>query len=347
MPADRFTPGHVTVPRYARISVAVAVVEGCSVSSNAESPGPLISIVVPILNEESQLGRLVDEIEQACSSSEPIRLQVILCDDGSTDSSWAEILRLSVDRPFVEGLALSRNFGKDQAVFAGLAASEGQAVIVMDGDGQHPPDLIPDLLAAWHSGAELVEAVKTGRPGQSWLVRLAARSFNRSFSTLTGVDLTNATDFRLLSRPMVDELLAMPERSVFFRGMSAWLGYRRAVVEFEPRSRDGGETRWTLWTLTRFAVRNLVSFTSAPLHIVTAIGGLFALFAALLALHTLYVWFTDSAVEGFTTVILLLLVQGSVVMVALGVIGLYVSEIHKEVKRRPRYVIARRTKDLR
>lgn len=314
--------------------------------TESESFLPLVSVVVPVFNEGSQVERLVEEIDRIFQPVASTRFEIVLCDDGSTDSSWEVIRGLSATRKNVEGLSLSRNFGKEQAVFAGLEASRGEAVVVMDADGQHPPDLLPKMIEAWRSGAEVVEAVKTGRPDQTWLVRFAARIFNRSFSTLTGVDLSNATDFRLLARPVVDQLVAMPERAVFFRGLSTWLGYRRHTIGFEPRSRDTGETRWTLWSLMRFAVRSLVSFTSAPLHVITAVGLAFAFFAAIVGLQTLYNWLTGQAVEGFTTVILLLLVQGSVIMIGLGMIGLYVSEIHKEVKRRPRFVVARRTSGL-
>ncbi|NBB93750.1 MAG: glycosyltransferase [Gammaproteobacteria bacterium] len=315
--------------------------------AGASETGPELSVVIPVFNEGKELSGLVTEIAAGLGEIPGLAsFEIILCDDGSSDDTWAVVDALSQSDSRVEGLSLSRNFGKEMAVIAGLSAARGRAAVVMDGDGQHPPGLIPDLVRAWREGADVVEAVKTGRPDQSWLVRMAARLFNRSFSTLTGVNLTNATDFRLLARPVIDELVDMPERSVFFRGLSTWLGYRREVIEFEPLPRGSGHTRWTLWGLTRFAVRNLISFTSAPLHLVTAIGLIFAAFAAVLALQTLYNWFAGHAVEGFTTVILLLLVQGSVILVGLGVIGLYVSEIHKEVKRRPRYVVARRTSGL-
>lgn len=308
---------------------------------------PVLSVVIPVFNEGRQIEAHVGEVMQTLEGSSIGRdYEILLCDDGSADDTWDAIEALSGRLRQVEGLSLSRNFGKDVAVMAGLAYARGEAVVVMDGDGQHPSSLIPEMVAAWKDGADVVDTVKTSRPDQGWLLRVAARLFNRSFSALTGVNLTDATDFRLLSRPVVDELVSMPERAVFFRGLSTWLGFRRRTLAFEPRAREAGETRWTLRSLARYAVRNLVSYTSAPLHVVTAVGAAFAVFAVLLGAQTIFNWLAGQAVEGFTTVIVLLLIQGSVVMLALGVIGLYIAEIHKEVKGRPRYVVARRTSGL-
>lgn len=305
----------------------------------------VISVVVPVLNEAGQLGALLAEIRQVLHGNDE-RFEVVLCDDGSDDRTWPLVQELSQAHDDVHGISLSRNFGKESAVLAGLAVSRGEAVVVMDGDGQHPPGVLPDMIAAWRGGADVVEGIKTRRSGQRGLVRWAAQAFNRIFSTLTGVDLINATDYRLLGRRVVDSLLQMPERVVFFRGLSTWVGFRRARVEFEPRHRAAGRSRFSLPGLFGYGMRNLLSFTSAPLHLVTLLGCAFGLFAIVLGAQTLWNWVRGIAVEGFTTVILLLLVQGSAVMIALGMIGLYLSQIHREVKHRPRYIIAEFTRGL-
>lgn len=306
---------------------------------------PAISVVVPVLNEAGQLAELIAEIRRVLQDDRE-RFEIIVCDDGSDDCSWAEVQKISRTHGDVHGISLSRNFGKESAVLAGLAVSRGQAVVVMDGDGQHPPELLPKMISAWRDGVDVVEGIKTRRYGQRGMVRWLARVFNRIFSALTGVDLINATDYRLLSRRVVDSLLQMPERVVFFRGLSTWVGFRRACVEFEPRRRTVGHSRFSLPGLFGYGLRNLLSFTSAPLHLVTLLGCAFGLFALVLGGQTLWNKFQGIAVEGFTTVILLLLVQGSVMMIALGMIGLYLSQIHQEIKRRPRYIIAESTPGL-
>lgn len=309
---------------------------------------PMISLVVPIKDEEPGIEALADEVRQ-CLNDQSWQFEVIFCDDGSSDSSWAVIESLSAEDHRIHGVSLSRNFGKEGAILAGLTAARGDAVVVMDGDGQHPVELVPKMVDLWHgAGVEIVEAVKVTRPDQGIIKRAASRLFNRLFSSLTGVKMDEATDFRLLSRQVVDELLEMPERSVFFRGLSSWAGFETRRIQFEPRPRDRGDSsRFTTWALVRFAIRSLIAFTSAPLHLVTTAGLVFGVFAVLLGAHTLYRWFAGMAVEGFTTVILLLLFMGSVIMLALGVIGLYIAQIHKEVKRRPRFIVSKRTSGLR
>jgi len=304
-----------------------------------------VSVVVPVLNEAERLGELIAEIRRVLLDARE-HFEIIVCDDGSDDRTWVLVEQVSREHADVHGVSLSRNFGKESAVLAGLAVSRGAAVVVMDGDGQHPPAVLPEMIAAWRAGADVVEGVKTARAGQGGAVRWLARGFNRLFSALTGVDLIDATDYRLLGRRVVDSVLQMPERVVFFRGLSTWVGFRRARVEFQPRQRAAGRSRFSLPGLFGYGVRNLLSFTSAPLHLVTLLGCAFGLFAIVLGVQTLWNWARGIAVEGFTTVILVLLVQGSVVMIALGLIGLYLAQIHREVKHRPRYIVADKTRGL-
>jgi glycosyltransferase involved in cell wall biosynthesis len=242
----------------------------------------------------------------------------------------------------VRGVRLSRNFGKEAAVIAGLEHAAGDAVVVIDADLQHPPTAIPAMLERWRDGVHVVEAVKRNRTGQSLGNRVAARLFNLSFTRMTNVDLVNATDFRLLARPAVDALLRLPEHSSFFRGTSTWIGFRRATVEIDVDHREGGESRWTVRSLARLAVNGLTSFTSAPLHLVT-LGGLgFAAFSVVLGVQTLVRWVRGGSVAGFPTVILLLLIMGTFVLLGLGIIGEYLARIHEEVRGRPRYLVQER-----
>jgi polyisoprenyl-phosphate glycosyltransferase len=309
----------------------------------ADGTPPTISVVIPLLDEADLLAALVERVtgELAVSTD---AYELILVDDGSRDTTWERIAAASHADARVHGVSLSRNFGKDAAIFAGLAEARGEAVIVMDGDLQHPPEVLPELIAAWHGGAEVVEGVKRSRPDQPLRVRLGARLFNRAFTRFADVDLTEATDLRLLSRDAVDALLRLPEHAVFFRGTSTWIGFERAQVSFDVAPRPTGASRWSLRALTAFAIRSLTSFTSAPLHLVTLAGLAFAAFSVLLGAQTLITWFRGESVEGFTTVILLVLIQGSVLLLGLGIIGEYLARIHDEVKGRPRYIVARRTR---
>ncbi len=301
---------------------------------------PEVSVVSPVFNEEQGLTDFIDRTIQALEPA-ATSFEILLVDDGSQDGSWAQIERLSAADPRVRAVGLSRNFGKESAIVAGLEAAQGEAVIVMDSDLQHPPALLPELLERWRAGAEVVEAVKLDRTGQSVGGRLASRMFNRVFRRLTGVDLVDASDYRLLARPAVDALLQLPERTTFFRGTSTWIGFRRERVPFRVDPRAVGRSRWGFRALVRLALDGITSFTPAPLHLVTLGGAVFAVFAVLLGAQTLIRFLQGNAVTGFTTVILLLLTQGTFILLGLGIIGQYLARIHDEVKARPRFVVAR------
>jgi glycosyltransferase involved in cell wall biosynthesis len=299
---------------------------------------PLISVVAPIYNEGPGVDRFVDRLGEVLGAA-GLRYELVLVDDGSADDSWERICRRALADDRVRGLQLSRNFGKEPAVLAGLEHAAGDAVVVIDSDLQHPPTAIPAMVRQWQDGAHVVEAVKRNRTGQGLIGRLGGRLFNRAFTGLTKVDLVNATDFRLLGRPALDALLRMPEHSSFFRGTSNWIGFRRGTVEVDIDHREGGASRWTFRSLFRLAVNGLTSFTSAPLHLVTIVGLGFAAFALLLGAQTVYRWMRGGSVAGFPTVILLLLVMGTFILLGLGVIGEYLARIHEEVRGRPRYLV--------
>jgi glycosyltransferase involved in cell wall biosynthesis len=300
----------------------------------------LISIVAPVFEEGPGVDRFVRRLGEVLAGE---HYELVLVDDGSADDSWQRIVRHGVRDHRVRGVQLSRNFGKEQAVLAGLEHAAGDAVVVIDADLQHPPSAIPAMLRQWRDGAHVVEAVKRNRTGQSLGNRLAATLFNATFTRLTTVDLVNATDFRLLSRTAVDALLSLPEHASFFRGTSSWIGFRRTVIEVDIDHRAGGASRWTARSLFRLAVNGLTSFTSAPLHFVTLAGLGFAGFSVLLGIQTLIRWMGGGSVAGFPTVILLLLVMGTFVLIGLGVIGEYLARIHEEVRGRPRYLVQDRS----
>jgi len=299
---------------------------------------PLVSVVAPIYNEGPGVERFVRRLTEVLGAA-GLHYELVLVDDGSADDSWDRIVRQAMLDDRVRGIQLSRNFGKERAVLAGLEHAAGDAVVVIDSDLQHPPSAIPAMVQRWRDGAHVVEAVKRNRTGQGLIGRLGGRLFNQAFTGLTKVDLVNATDFRLLSRPALDALLRLPEHSSFFRGTSSWIGFRRTTVEVDIDHREGGASRWTFRSLVRLAVNGLTSFTSAPLHLVTVVGVAFAGFAVVLGAQTLIRWLRGGSVAGFPTVILLLLVLGTFILLGLGVIGEYLARIHEEVRGRPRYLV--------
>ncbi|MDR2016988.1 MAG: glycosyltransferase family 2 protein [Burkholderiales bacterium] len=295
---------------------------------------PACSIVIPAHCEAAGLRHAIDTIADILAR-QGISFELVLIDDGSTDGSWDVIAQACRDHSFIRAARLTRRFGKEAAMLAGLQMSRGRAVIVMDADLQHPPALIPEMLRLWETGGfDVVEGVK--QPKTPGILR---RLFFTLNSKLTGVDLREASDFKLLDRRVVDAYLALPERNLFFRGMIAWAAYKTATLPFTPDERQHGKTQWSFRRLTKLALTSITSFSSIPLHLITSLGIVFIIAALLLGGQTLYNKLSGNAVDGFTTVILLLLIIGSVIMLALGVIGEYLARIYEEVKRRPLFFV--------
>jgi len=306
---------------------------------------PVLSVVLPCLNEASHLESSLSVVRGVLAGI-GLPFELVVVDDGSTDGTWELLTRLRAVHPDLRAVRLSRRFGKEQALCAGLDATRGEAVVVMDADLQHPPSLLPDMVKAWREeGFPVVEAVKSDRGRESLLSRLGAGSFYALMDRLSGFDLRGASDYKLLDRRAVEAWGEMRERNVFFRGMSAWLGFPRKELPFRVEDRAGGSTNWSPMQLARLAVLGITSFSSAPIHLITLMGLLFLAFALVLSAQTLFNFFSGKAATGFTTVIVLVLITGSMVMIGLGVIGTYVSRIYEEVKGRPRYVVAERLGD--
>lgn len=303
---------------------------------------PSLSIVIPVYQEGAHLDRVIDTVRShATATGETFEL--ILVDDGSNDDTWRVILAGIGRRPEVRALRLSRNFGKEAAVSAGLEAARGRAVVVMDGDLQHPPELLPRMVEVWrHGGVDLVEAVKDSRGRESLLHRAGSRLFYWILAALAHQDLRDASDFKLMDRRVVEAWRRMGERNLFFRGMVAWLGFQRAQVSFSVAERVGGRSGFSFAKLVRLALTAVTAFSSSPLQIVTLLGSLFSVFAVALGAQTLYNWYVGHAVSGFTTVIILILIVGGAQMLSLGILGAYMARIYDEVKGRPRYVVRER-----
>ncbi|GIV58999.1 MAG: glycosyltransferase [Rhodothermaceae bacterium] len=303
------------------------------------SPSILLSVVIPVYNEGAGVLEVLRAVEpplRACAPSH----EILFVDDGSQDDTWAFIRQACDDRTGVRGIRLTRNFGKEAALWAGLAQARGQAVLVMDGDLQHPPALIPRMIELWQqTGVEVVEAIKMDRGNEKLLHRLGARAFYTLMNRLSGFGLERSSDFKLLDRRAVDQLLRLEERNLFFRGLVAWMGFERLQIPFSVPERAQGRSKWSFPKLAAFFTRSITSFSTLPLQLITLAGLLFLVFALVLGTKVFVQWWMGQAVEGFTTVILLLEIIGSLLMLSLGVIGLYLARIYEEVKRRPRSVI--------
>lgn len=301
----------------------------------------LLSIIIPSYNEEKMIEKTFDTVKEIMDEAE-IPFETIFVDDGSRDATYHNIAMLSDKHPEVKGLSFSRNFGKEAAIFAGLEAALGSCCVVMDCDLQHPPSTIVEMYKLWEKGYEVVEGVKSSRGKENPLHTLCAGCFYGLISRATGLDMTNASDFKLLDRRAVEALLLMPERAPFFRALSSWIGFSSTTVPFEVQERTVGTSKWSAWSLIKYAIQNITSFSGAPMQFVTLMGWTMLIFSFIFAIQSLYHYFMGVALEGFTTVILLLLIIGSVLMISLGIIGHYISKIYEEIKDRPRYIIHKR-----
>ncbi|MCR5822974.1 MAG: glycosyltransferase family 2 protein [Lachnospiraceae bacterium] len=302
----------------------------------------MISIVMPVYNEGRHIAHSVETVENILKNAE-INYEFVLVDDGSKDNSWEELSKMSESDPAVRSIRLSRNFGKEAALCAGLDETKGEAVVVLDSDLQHPPELIPEFVRIWREeDVDVVEGVKSDRGKESGFYRGMAKLFYGILLRLTGIDLRNASDFKLLDRNVVTAMQEMPEKITFFRGMSAWVGFNRRKVPFEVKDRVEGTSKWTFGRLVSLAVTSITSYASAPLKLIIYLGILMFVISVGLGIQTLVRYFMGNSMEGFTTVILLILFIGSAIMICLGIIGLYLERIYHEIKGRPRYIISRR-----
>ena len=298
-----------------------------------------LSVVIPAYNEAANVRPMAQALRQTLER-EKIRAAVYFVDDGSSDDTWAEIGAAASEWDMVRGIRFSRNFGKEAAIFAGLQAAAGDCCAVMDGDMQHPVETLVEMYRLWESGYEVIEGVKEDRGRESVFYKGMSALFYRLMSAAVKMDMRHTSDFKLLDRKAVDALASLPERSTFFRALSGWVGYKSCTVGYRVQERVHGESKWTTWSLVKYALNNIVSFTTKPLHLVTAMGMLFLLLSVVQGIECLVTYVTHRAVEGFTTVILIQLITGSIVMLSLGIIGGYIAKIYEEVKGRHRFIVA-------
>jgi glycosyltransferase involved in cell wall biosynthesis len=301
----------------------------------------LLSVVIPAHNEESGIGHALSVVQSVLDTC-GMNWEIIVVDDGSRDRTFERLGELAANNPRIRGVRFSRNFGKEAALLAGLNHARGDAVVTIDADLQHPPRLIPAMIEAWKRGAKVVDGVKRSRATDGALTRLRASIFNATLSRLGGINMENSSDFKLLDRVAVNAITqALPERQRFYRGLSDWVGYPHESVLFDVEERAQGQGKWSLWGLLGLATTAIVTFTSAPLRIVTGLGVITLIFGCFIAIEALVGWFQGRSVSGFSTTIFTLLIIGSFIMISLGIIGEYIAKIYDEIKRRPAYLIER------
>ena len=299
----------------------------------------MLSVIIPAYNEELSVERAYYTISEILEKAQ-IDNEIIFIDDGSTDTTYKKIENLADKEKNIYGLHFSRNFGKEAAISAGLASAKGDTVVVIDCDLQHPPEKIVEMYHLWQEGYEIVEGIKKTRGNESKMRGFAARKFYRVISSVVGFDMSNASDFKLLDRKVVDILNRIPERKGFFRAISFWVGFNKTTVEFEVNERLEGESKWSAISLLKYAVSNISAYSTAPMQIVTVLGVTMLIITAIFSVWALIDKIRGIALEGMTTVIIILIFIGSIMMISLGIIGYYVARIYDEIKGRPKYIVS-------
>ncbi|MBQ1310326.1 MAG: glycosyltransferase [Blautia sp.] len=298
-----------------------------------------LSVVVPAYNEELMVRRTAAVLREILGEA-GIEYEIVFVNDGSSDRTWEKILEAAEEDKNVAGLCFSRNFGKEAAIFAGLSRAGGDCVAVMDCDLQHPPLTLVSMYRHWEQGYEVIEGIKSSRQEETKFHEKCSLLFYKLMSRATGTNMASTSDFKLLDREAVRAILAMPERNMFFRATSSWVGFKTTTIAFEVQEREAGESKWSTWSLIKYAFTNIVAFSTAPLQIVTVAGvGCFTC-SLILLIYSLVQYFTGHAVEGFTTLLIVMLLIGSAIMISLGIIGYYIAKIYDEVRMRPRFIIS-------
>jgi polyisoprenyl-phosphate glycosyltransferase len=312
---------------------------GGTIVSSARDGSPSMSCILPAFNEGETLPALLTDLSKELRQHFE-RWEIVVVNDGSSDDTEIRIA------PWLKGrgvryVSLSRNFGKEAALTAGLDRARGDIVLLMDADLQHPPALIPDMLRAWREGADMVYTVRATRGGESFLKKLGTRIFYRIVNAGSAVPIpANAGDFRLLDRAVVDALKSLPERNRFMKGLYAWVGFRTVAVAYEPNERFAGESTFSMRGLSRLAITGVTAFTNAPLRLWSAVGATIAvcaLFGGLWFIVEHYTMGTD--VPGWATLAVSMMFFSGVQLLSIGILGEYVGRIFDEVKQRPVYLV--------
>ncbi|MCU1228214.1 MAG: hypothetical protein JWO97_1098 [Acidobacteria bacterium] len=299
-----------------------------------------LSIVTPVFNEGPQIARFLDELT-AVVRKLPYELEIIAVNDGSTDDTPVILDELCATYPELGVIHFSRNFGHQAALTAGLDSATGDAVIMMDSDLEHPPSLIPELVARWEEGFDVVYGVRKRKRELSLFKRVTSRLFYKLMNTIAETPIPeNAADFRLMNRAAADEMRGLRERARFLRGLSSWIGFRQIGVEYEPVVRRVGESKYTFRRMLNLGADGILSMSTVPLRLGLVIGFTISLLSLLYMVYIIVTWFVDNhTVLGWSSLIVSILFLGGLQLMVLGLIGIYVANIYAEVKRRPLYIV--------
>ncbi len=299
----------------------------------------MLSVVIPSYNEEAMI-ETTAEVIHALLENAAIDHELIFVDDGSKDKTWEKVEEAAARFSAVRGVHFSRNFGKEAAIFAGLEAARGGCAVVIDCDLQHPPEKMLEMYALWEQGYEVVEAVKTDRGRESLVHKAFANTFYGMISAATKINMRDASDFKLLDRKAINALLAIKEKNSFFRALSSWIGFKCVQITFEVQERVAGESKWSFWSLVKYAVTNITSFSDFPMKIITVLGILSFVVSVVMGTIALIGKISGRALEGFTTVIILQGLFSSIIIISIGIVGYYLSKIYDEIKGRPKYIVS-------
>ena len=303
---------------------------------------PRLSVVVPCHNEQDSLVELHRRLAAACTEAVGADYEIVLVNDGSRDLTWAAMADLAHRDPHVVAVNLARNFGKELALSAGLGLAKGARVLIIDADLQDPPELIPAMMRKMDGGADVVYGLRPRRAGESWPKRASSAAFYRVLGWLSDIAIPRDTgDFRLLSRRVVDALLAMPETHRYLRGLVSWVGMRQEAIEYNRPPRHAGRTKFTPGKLIALAFDAMSAFSIRPLRIASYLGLVAGAGALLLLVYVLWSWLSGVAVEGWTSLMLVVLLLNSAQLIVIGIMGEYLGRTYLETKRRPLFVIER------
>lgn len=302
------------------------------------SDEPCISIVVPCYNEEGNVGVLCSELKHHLA---PFPYELIFVDDGSSDTTLSKIKQLEAEDKTIKHLSLSRNFGHQKALIAGLRNAKGDAVIMMDADLQHPASVIPKLTEKWQEGYDVVNTHRKSSCGTNWFKRATSHIFYRLIGYLTDLKMSNGfADFRLLDRRVVDFIKNSKEEDIFIRGLVCWYGFRQAIIDYDADKRFSGKTKYSFGKMLMLSMNGITAFSIRPLRLSLLLASILVLFCLAEIIYALYIWITHGAVSGWTSTVILISLIGAMNMLMLGIIGEYVGRTFMQSKGRPMYIIS-------
>ena len=302
-------------------------------------PAPLLSVIIPMMNEERNVAPLVQKLTRELKDLD-VPYEVILINDGSQDATWEQILSAAQDDPRIKGLSLSRNFGHQHALLSGLRFSSGKAIVTMDGDLQHPPEVIKELFAAWSAGHKIVNTKRLTSKKTSVFKRLSSLYFYKLFSFLSGIPVQEgSSDFRLIDRQVLENILGINDVNLFFRGILSWVGFPTTYITYQEGQRFSGKTKYGIKNMCRFAASAITSFSSMPIQLGIWVGIITSVFAFMELTYIIIKYFEGVTVPGWASTVGIISVLFGIQFILLGCIGIYIASIHECLKNRPKFIV--------